>query len=124
MLTHIDLVAGPPADRRRSVIVPGLIAVAAVMLAGGLLRDRVPPLDAWILAHLSAPADGTLAGLATVVSGAGTLAALVTLLIAFGQAASRSSTSRSSMSSEDSRRTRVVVRPSRTLNSGGRPTRW
>ncbi|MBF9132354.1 phosphatase PAP2 family protein [Plantactinospora sp. S1510] len=86
MLTHTDLVpARPPAGQRRSVIVAGTTAVAAVLLAGGLMHDRVPPLDAWILANLYAPADGGLAGLATVVSGAGTLATLAMLLIAFGQ---------------------------------------
>ncbi|MFC6016050.1 phosphatase PAP2 family protein [Plantactinospora solaniradicis] len=86
MLTCTDPArARPPAGRRRSVIVAGMAAVAAVMVAGGLIRDRVPPLDAWILTNLYAPADGDLAGLATVASGAGTLAALAMLLIALGQ---------------------------------------
>jgi membrane-associated phospholipid phosphatase len=67
------------------VFLAGGAAVAAVLLAGGLLGDRVPPLDAWILANLSAVPGGDLAGLATAVSGVGTLVVLAVLLTAFGQ---------------------------------------
>lgn len=80
-----DLVpAGPPTDRR-PVLLTGATALAAVSLAGVLLGDDVPPLDAWLLAHLYAEPGAPVAAVATIVSGVGTLAALALLLVATGR---------------------------------------
>ncbi|GIJ66877.1 hypothetical protein Voc01_017940 [Virgisporangium ochraceum] len=54
--------------------------LAAVVVAGVLLRDVVPPADAWLVAHASAAPGTRPAAVAAAVSGAGTLLCLVALV--------------------------------------------
>ncbi|MFG1793667.1 phosphatase PAP2 family protein [Nocardia sp. NPDC049149] len=58
--------------------------LALVMLAGVLLRDRVPPLDSWIVDHLYSAPGTARATLATTISGAGSVFGLVVLLSVVG----------------------------------------
>ncbi|WUH98664.1 phosphatase PAP2 family protein [Spirillospora sp. NBC_00431] len=58
----------------------GALSLAAMLIAGAALDDRVPPLDSWIVGHLYSRPDTTPALIATVISGAGTLLGLALLL--------------------------------------------
>ncbi|MFI0405914.1 phosphatase PAP2 family protein [Actinomadura sp. 3N508] len=60
----------------------GGLCLAAMVTAGIALGDRVPPLDSWIVDHLYSRPETTAAVIATVISGAGTLAGLALLLAA------------------------------------------
>lgn len=68
-------------DKRRMWLAGyGAASVAAVTSAGVVLRDAVPPADAWVLDHLYAAPGTTTAAVATVLSGIGTLLCLVVLV--------------------------------------------
>ncbi|TMR04821.1 phosphatase PAP2 family protein [Actinomadura soli] len=60
----------------------GGLGLAAMVIAGIALDDRVPPLDTWIVAHLYSRPETAPAMIATVLSGAGTIAGLALLLAA------------------------------------------
>ncbi|MFI0366751.1 phosphatase PAP2 family protein [Actinomadura sp. 1N219] len=60
----------------------GGLCLAAMVVAGIALDDRVPPLDSWIVGHLYSRPETTPAMIATVISGAGTIAGLALLLAA------------------------------------------
>ncbi|HEY8474251.1 MAG TPA: hypothetical protein VIL37_16660 [Natronosporangium sp.] len=64
------------------VIVAGLSCLAVAGAAGVLLRDRVPPLDQWLLEHFRAPGDSVSAQAARAVTGLGTLLGLAVLAVA------------------------------------------
>ena len=69
-----------PRDLPRTVQL-GACLVAAALLAGLLLRDVVPPLDAWIVGNLYQPPGTVAAVVATAISGAGTLLGIGALLV-------------------------------------------
>ncbi|WP_165969382.1 phosphatase PAP2 family protein [Actinomadura sp. KC06] len=60
----------------------GGLCLAAMVIAGIALGDRVPPLDTWIVGHLYSRPETAPATVATVISGAGTIVGLVLLLAA------------------------------------------
>lgn len=76
----------PP--RLRAALI-GCAWLAATVVTGALLRDRVPALDSWIGDHLYARSGTAAAQVATVISGAGSLVGLVALLGAAGAVAWR-----------------------------------
>lgn len=53
--------------------------LAAMMLAGVLLRDVTPPADAWLVDHAWAAPGSRLAAVATAIGGVGTLLCLAAL---------------------------------------------
>ncbi|WP_433328589.1 phosphatase PAP2 family protein [Spirillospora sp. CA-294931] len=65
----------------RNTVLAGGLGLGAVLVAGALLGDRVPPLDAWVADHLYAE-SGFWADAAVAVSGAGTILAVVAVLAA------------------------------------------
>lgn len=67
--------------RRICLVWLGVACVAAVVWVGLLLRDVVPPVDAWILDHLYAAPESTAATIATAISGMGTLLCLLALVL-------------------------------------------
>ncbi len=69
-----------PRDLPRTVLL-GACLVAAALLAGLLIRDAVPPLDAWIVGNLYQPPDTVASAVATAISGACTLIGVGTLLV-------------------------------------------
>ncbi|ADD41101.1 phosphatase PAP2 family protein [Stackebrandtia nassauensis] len=77
-----------PKTHHRRLAATGLAAVTTSILIGLLLRDVVPPADAWIIDHWYAAPDSLITTIATATSGVGTLLALaavpaaaITLLI-------------------------------------------
>lgn len=54
--------------------------LAAALLAGVLLHDVIPPADAWLVDHASAARGSRLAGVATAISGVGSLLCLAALV--------------------------------------------
>lgn len=65
---------------RARLAVGGLVCVAAVTMAGIVLREVTPPADAWVLDHLYAAPGTAAARVATIISFAGTLLLLVMLI--------------------------------------------
>jgi len=72
------------ASERLGTVAIGGALLAGVTLAAVLLNGRVPPLDTWILAHLYSRPGTAWAGVATAISGAGTLVAVAVSLAAVG----------------------------------------
>lgn len=68
-------------NRSRAALLGGS-CVAVVAAAGLVLRDVVPPADAWIVEHWYAAPDTAAGRAATAVSGAGTLACFGLLVAA------------------------------------------
>lgn len=58
----------------------GAAALATAVVAGLLLRDVTPPLDRWVLDTLRASPGSAAAGVATAISGIGTLLCLAGLV--------------------------------------------
>lgn len=79
MLVHMTLLID--AGRLR-LAVAGTVCVAAVAVAGLLLRHRIPPADGWVVEHLYAEPGTATANVAAIVSGAGTLLCLGFVMVA------------------------------------------
>lgn len=72
-----DGVANRASARQIWLAGSGAACVAAVVVAGLLLRDVVPPADTWVLDHLYATPGSAGAAFATAASGVGTVLCLV-----------------------------------------------